>query len=317
MKRIALIWCLVVLLGTTGAYRVHEDEPKEDGETTCENCQQTSATVIDGTFNKPSNETTSGPAQVVSPKKPGKTVSELKIPVKTSEAKGKETKLARKSQRRYDQEPKLREQIRKSLEAQREQQRVHQRQLHRRQLELLQRYSKRLQQRVLAEQQERSFYRDPFGFNAIAEWIVGPRVVIISGHGGGHGDGHVYQYYNREKPLHFGGQPTRLLQATTRPLASTTASTATKSRQSKVIGPTHLYAVHEAVDEGANPFTWPNWFGVLSVRTATYPLEDNNGTPRGGGNYAKARKYDRMREDEIANNEIDAEGDAKVFFPPN
>lgn len=100
----------------------------------------------------------------------------------------------------------------------------------------------------------------------------------------------------------------------------------------------------EVVDEGSNPFTWPNWFGILQalghhhggggnnkVRLEEQPPLQNKIAPRDEqqpaegfkSKYVQARKNQLAREEELTGNEIDGEvgsgevKDGKVLFPRN
>jgi hypothetical protein len=99
--------------------------------------------------------------------------------------------------------------IKKRFDLQLEQQRVYEEQLRRRRFELVLQHNKRMQEQIIQEDRRpySHVYRDPYGFNALTKWIVGPRGVF-NGHVG-HGDGHVYQFFNQEKPLHFGAHGQR------------------------------------------------------------------------------------------------------------
>ncbi|OXU24649.1 hypothetical protein TSAR_004081 [Trichomalopsis sarcophagae] len=276
--------------------------------------------------------------------------------------------------RRYDVdqvnevERRRRDEYKRRVEAQREQQRRWQEQLNRRRMDQLIQHNRRMQQQIVAEDERthHSFYRDPFGFNALTKWVVGPHGVF-NGHAG-HGDGHVYQYYNPQKPLHFGGHhnqgthrptPTKqsIPQGSTVSTTTSTSSTSSTSTSTNPPRPTHNYEVHENVDEGNNPFSWPNWFGIINVLTSTtqqsYPSDDrlqnkiapkktkvrfdepplqNKIAPK-DNDYFKAKYYAKARknsspEEELTGNEIDGdvgsgerlglnERGARVLFPTN
>ncbi|XP_001604827.2 uncharacterized protein LOC100121233 isoform X2 [Nasonia vitripennis] len=391
MKRIAICCLVLVFLAVRASgYQVFE-EPEEDDETVRGKRQQSGASLIDSIFNIPITaiKQTSQAAQTLSPGNAGAIESVLKIPVSTLEAVGNLIKNRQQNRyqttplsttrpnRRYDVdqvnevERRRRDEYKRRVEAQREQQRRWQEQLNRRRMDQLIQHNRRMQQQIVAEDERthHSFYRDPFGFNALTKWVVGPHGVF-NGHAG-HGDGHVYQYYNPQKPLHFGGhhnqgthrptptKPTIPQGSTVSTTTSTSSSTSTSftSTSTNPPRPTHNYEVHENVDEGNNPFSWPNWFGIINVLTSatqqSYPSDDrlqnkiapkktkvrfdepplqNKIAPK-DNDYFKAKYYAKARknsspEEELTGNEIDGnvgsgerlglnERGARVLFPTN
>ncbi|XP_058804381.1 putative uncharacterized protein DDB_G0282499 isoform X2 [Phymastichus coffea] len=250
-----------------------------------------------------------------------------------------------------------REVIRRRVDAQREQQRLYIEQLHRRRFAQLQNYNDQMQQQITSADQRahHKFYRNPFGFNALTKWIIGNNPQhTFNGHAG-NGDGHVYQYYNEQRPLHFGHHQELNRPVPTKPtppsLSSTTVGTTTiststlssptsTSTTSTTGAPSHSYQVFEIVDEGANPFTWPNWLGVINTLANNSPQTflkkqknafdeplQNKIAPKYNDyykiKYVEAKK--KALEAEITGNEIDgdvASGEArivpaegKVLFP--
>ncbi|XP_011494364.1 PREDICTED: uncharacterized protein LOC105359449 [Ceratosolen solmsi marchali] len=301
MKRIS-VYCLVLgfLTAQASAYMVHEEPEEETDETIRGKRQQNNVGVIGNVFNNIAIKT---PVTSIG------TETEL-MTNKFQEAISANKTEAAKLEMKYnlttssisDIKQRQRIEAKKLVESQREQLRIYEEQLRRRQFELVLQHNKRMQEQIVQEDKRpySHIYRDPYGFNALTKWVVGSHGTF-NGHTG-HGDGHVYQFFNREKPLHFGGHrqrdnqsqqfPTPVKSALPLISTSTTTTTAmttsTSSRTSitstSTARPTRYYEVHEVVDEGINTFAWPNWFGIINaLDKATYTRPDrvqNNIAPK-------------------------------------
>lgn len=93
--------------------------------------------------------------------------------------------------------------LRDDLKSQQERQRVWEEQVHKRRMDQMQRYNRRMQQKIRDEDAKRNFHKDSYGFSSLGKKWTSHRVESLHA---GHGDGHVYQYYNRDRPMFFGGQ---------------------------------------------------------------------------------------------------------------
>ncbi|KAJ8679333.1 hypothetical protein QAD02_015120 [Eretmocerus hayati] len=241
--------------------------------------------VIDSIFNIPISaiKQTSVAAKNLSPENSATIDSVLKIPVTTLEAVSDLIKNRRpittvspnsaistspsviRAARRYD--LKISEELVKKAALQREHQRLYNEQLRRQRFEQQRQHTRRTHELIIeadARDNNKPYHRDPFGFSALHRYIiVGQR---------GHGDGHVYQYTSPKKIQVAVVQDASSTRPTPTQIASSSTASSTTNANRAGKSAATIYAVREVIDESANTFSWPAWFGILNALSQEQPV---------------------------------------------